>query len=185
MKQSFRQTLKLVAEDLGWRCAYEHKAPGKLVFLKMLANPGALCVACYRWQVFFDSHRLTPLGWLMRLFSLVGFAVSIDSRAEIAGGLVIIHANSIYISEGVRIGPQCILFHQNWIGRSPFPQGDAAQARQGPTIGARAIFGAGACAAGPITIGDDCKIGVNAAVETSFPDGAVAFGVPARQVAKT
>ena len=151
----------------------------------MLGTPGVLCVVLYRWQVFFETHYLVPIACLFRAFNLVAFSVSIHSNARIAGGLLIVHAHSVFISDRVEIGPRCLMFHQNWIGFSPFfqelPRGALAKA---PVIGADVIFGAGACTFGDITIGDECKIGVNAAVESSFPPKSVLFGVPARQVAK-
>ncbi|MHB1529548.1 MAG: serine O-acetyltransferase [Acidiferrobacteraceae bacterium] len=187
MRQDIRQTLRLIREDIYFRCEYEHKPTGTMALLKMLIQPGVFCVALYRWQVFLDTHHLRPLAGILKLFNLLAFGVSIDSRAMISGGLVIIHANSIYISDRVQIGARCILFHQNWIGYSPFAPESTSdpESVNGPIIGASIIFGAGACAVGPIALGDGCKVGVNASVDSSFPAGAVLFGVPARQISKS
>ncbi len=185
-RQSLRHTIRLVREDLDFRCSYEHKTPTPSTRLKLLLTPGALCVVLYRWQTFFETNHLAPMACLLRAFNLFAFTVSIHSSATIAGGLTIIHANSVIIGDRVEIGPRCLMFHQNWVGFSPFFQdlGPGALAK-GPVIGADVIFGAGACAFGDITIGDGCKIGVNAAVDSSFPAKVVLFGVPARRVGNT
>jgi len=42
------------------------------------------------------------------------------------------------------------------------------------------MIGAGAKLIGNITIGDDVKIGANSVVTKNIPNGATAFGIPAR-----
>lgn len=185
-RQTLRETVRLIHADIEFRCAYEKKDPKSSTILKMLFTPGVTCIVLYRWQTYFDSHHLSLIAGVLRALNLVLFSVSIDSRAKIAGGLAIAHANAIFISDRVQIGPRCLLFHQNTIGFSPFAEDPPhTLAGNGPVIGSDVIFGAGACAYGDITIGDHCKIGVNAAVDSSFPARTVLFGVPARQVSKT
>lgn len=184
MRQSFRHTLDLCSEDLRARCAYEHKPFTRPGVLKMLFNPGVASVMLYRWQVFCASHRLAPLAWLLSWLNLTLYSNAIDSRARIAGGLIIIHANAVFIGAGVKIGRNCLLFHQNSIGFSPFCNGPEQEA-QAPELGNDVIVGAGASIYGPVRIGSGSKIAVNAAVDADCPDNSVLFGVPARQVAKT
>ena len=69
--------------------------------------------------------------------------------------------NNCFISQGVTIG-----------GRS----GHADV----PVIGNNVFIGAGAKVLGPITIGDDAKIGANAVVTRSVPAGCTVAGIPAR-----
>lgn len=49
-----------------------------------------------------------------------------------------------------------------------------------PTLGNRVYVGANACLLGPITIGDDAKIGAGAVVLCDVPAGWTAVGNPAR-----
>jgi serine O-acetyltransferase len=191
MRQSFIQTCKLVRQDIAARAAYEHKQASFFNSLKMMLNPGVVCVILFRFQVFFYQHYLNPLAGLLQYINLILFAVAIDSKARIGGGLVIIHANSVYVSRYVVAGSNLLLFHQNSIGFSPFleetnllPQQEGEVRQRGPLIGDNVIIGAGASVYGPVTIGDGSKIAVNAAVDTDCPPGSVMFGVPARQVAK-
>ncbi|MEM7527213.1 MAG: DapH/DapD/GlmU-related protein [Pseudomonadota bacterium] len=52
----------------------------------------------------------------------------------------------------------------------------------GPTIGERVTIGTGAKVLGPITIGDDARIGANSVVLSDVPAGATVVGAPARIV---
>ncbi|MDX8399553.1 MAG: hypothetical protein R8K20_04830 [Gallionellaceae bacterium] len=192
MRQSLSNTLALLKQDFASRCRYENKQVTFLSTLRMLFEPGVLSIVLFRFQVFFYTHYLKPLAVLLEYINLVLFAVSIDSRAKIGGGLILIHANAIFISQHVVIGNDCILFHQNSIGFSPFFEAEREAARdfQGenrllaPLIGNNVIVGAGASIYGPIVVGDHCKVAVNSALDSSCAEGSVMFGVPARQVAK-
>lgn len=182
--QSLKQTFALLQQDIAFRCEYEHKPKSWLNTLKMLTNPGVLCVVLYRFQVFFASHWLAPLAGFLEYVNLILFAVAIDSAARISGGLVVIHANAIFISARVVIGRNCLLFHQNSIGFSPF-FAEEGQGANGPCLGDHVIVGAGASICGPISVGSGSKIAVNAALDIDCPEHSVMFGVPARQVSKT
>ena len=56
---------------------------------------------------------------------------------------------------------------------------------RGPTIGDRVVIGTGAKVRGPITIGDDVRIGANSVVIDDVPTGATVVGTPARVVHET
>jgi serine O-acetyltransferase len=198
MRQSFTQTIALLRQDIAFRSKYEQKPVSTLGTLKMLLNSGVLCIVLFRFQVFFYQHYLKPIAGLIEYINLILFSVAIDSRARIEGGLVIIHANGIYISQHVVAGRNFLMFHQNSVGYSPFFEEELVTVQQeeneiqnpgkslrAPMIGNNVILGAGASIYGPITVGDGCKIAVNSAVDTSCPANSVMFGVPARQVSKT
>jgi serine O-acetyltransferase len=51
-----------------------------------------------------------------------------------------------------------------------------------PTIGDRVDIGCGACILGDIVVGEDAVVGANAVVLKSVPPGALAVGVPARNI---
>ncbi len=53
---------------------------------------------------------------------------------------------------------------------------------RGPIIGDRVFIGTGVKILGPITIGDDVRIGANAVVIDDVPSGSTVVGVPARIV---
>lgn len=183
MRQTFAQTLSLIKQDIAFRCEYEHKAVTALTPVKLLFNQGFVSVCMARFQRWFYQLGLRPLSGLLHWLNVVLFGVVIDPRADIGGGFVVIHAHSIYVSDRVKIGRNCLIFVANAIGFSPFFEGAAADER-GPIIGDNVILGAGATLYGPITVGDGCKIAVNSAVDSDCPAGSVMFGVPARQVSQ-
>jgi serine O-acetyltransferase len=51
-----------------------------------------------------------------------------------------------------------------------------------PTVGNNVIIGAGAKVLGPITVGDNARVGANAVVVDHVPSDTTVVGVPARQV---
>jgi len=51
-----------------------------------------------------------------------------------------------------------------------------------PTVGDRVTIGSGAKLLGPVTIGDNAKIGANTVVVEDVPDGATVVGNPGHQV---
>lgn len=53
----------------------------------------------------------------------------------------------------------------------------------GPTVGRNVVVGSGARVLGPVTVGDDAKIGANAVVLRDVPAGTTAVGVPATRIA--
>ena len=73
------------------------------------------------------------------------------------------------------IGRNCVLIQGVTIGYRSGPI-------SAPTLGDDVMFGANACALGPIHIGDGARIGAGAVVLQDVPAGASAVGVPARVV---
>jgi serine O-acetyltransferase len=51
-----------------------------------------------------------------------------------------------------------------------------------PTVGNNVIIGAGAKVLGPITVGDNARVGSNAVVVDSVPKDTTVVGIPARPV---
>jgi serine O-acetyltransferase len=106
-----------------------------------------------------------------RFWSIVtGADIPVSTR--IGGGLLIPHPNGVVIHPDVVIGPNCLLFQQVTLG----------DANGVPRLGGHVDIGAGAKVIGPVTIGDDVRIGANAVVTSDLPAGCTAIGVPARIV---
>jgi serine O-acetyltransferase len=92
---------------------------------------------------------------------------------------VIAHGH-VVIDGSVDIGRDCLINPWVTIGLSGSRRWgfDA----RGPVIGDRVYIGTGAKILGPITIGDDVRIGANAVVIDDVPGGATVVGAPARVV---
>ncbi len=180
LNQSFKETLSLIKSDMQYRCEYEHKNLTPIRVLSFLLNHAALSTVLYRFQVFFYTHHLSWLACFIQGLSSILLTVSIDSRTQIGPGLLLLHASYINIGKNVTLGKNCILAHQNSIGPSFTIEADGDSSEIGPVIGDQVLLGVGSVVFGNITIGSNTKIGVNAAVDKSFPENAVLVGVPAR-----
>jgi len=86
----------------------------------------------------------------------------------------------IFVSDYVRIGEKCTIFHQVTIGIKDYDHG----LDKVPIIGDNVIIGAGAKVLGPIKIGDNVKIGANAVVTKDVPSGATVVGNPGQIILK-
>lgn len=103
-----------------------------------------------------------------RLWSILAQS-EIQLGTDIGGGLLLTHPQGIVLHPKVRIGPNCLIFHQVTL-------------TGGVTIGGHVDIGAGAKLMGPLTVGDHVRIGANAVVTKDVPSFHDAYGVPARIV---
>jgi len=184
MKQSFRETVRLIQSDFVKRCEYEHKTYRFRQSIKFLLYPACLSVVIYRFQRFFYTHHLPMIASILKGINEVMLSVSIHSDTVIGERFMIMHSSFVNIGPRVNIGTDFIAVHHNGIMPSPFYSAQSASLPNGPTIGNHVILGGGAMITGDVVIGDHVKISMNASVEDSFESHAVLFGVPARNVAK-
>ncbi|MBI1947090.1 MAG: transferase [Deltaproteobacteria bacterium] len=101
----------------------------------------------------------------------------------------------IEIPYSTQVGRRVRIWHHGGIVLGARAIGDDVQIRQNttfgvlhmgdeggvPIIGNRVELGAGACVAGPVTVGDDSVVGPNSLVIRDLPPKSVVMGVPARQ----
>ena len=150
----------------------------------ILLTPPLWAIIGYRFARWVNTARLPgPIRKLLRIVSTltnlwVGVATNIElpSEARIGPGLFIAHTGYIVLGGGVVMGHHCTLTQGVTIGHA----GGGNNAFECPSIGNRVYVGPGAAIIGPITVGDDCLIGVNAVLTQSIPSRAVALGNPAR-----
>lgn len=127
------------------------------------------------------SHRLWTASPLLRfparLLSQVArvlTGVEIHPGAVIGRRFFIDHGMGVVIGETSVVGEDVLMFHGSTLGGVSMSQG-----RRHPTVGDRVLIGTGAKVLGPITVGDDAKIGANAVVVKDVGAGMVAVGVAA------
>lgn len=102
----------------------------------------------------------------------LGFSIPLH---VFGAGLSIAHWGTIAVDGKARIGANCRIHQGVTIGSA---KGAA------PQIGDDCFIGANATVIGGVTLGNGVKIGANALVNASFPDGAVLVGVPAVDVSR-
>jgi serine O-acetyltransferase len=117
---------------------------------------------------------------LGRFISHVGkilTGIEIHPGAEIGDRLFIDHGTGVVIGETAVVGDDVTLYQGVTLGGTSLHKG-----KRHPTLGNRVVVGSGAQVLGPITVGDDARVGANAVVLTDVPADATMVGIPARQV---
>lgn len=140
---------------------------------------------CYPGFHAVTLHRLTHWLWkkewklLARFLSQVGrffTGIEIHPGATVGKRLFIDHGMGVVIGETARIGDDVTIYHGVTLGGTAFHGGV-----RHPQIGDRVVIGAGAQVLGPITVGDEAKIGSNAVVVNDVEANQTMVGVPARR----
>jgi serine O-acetyltransferase len=135
-------------------------------------------VLIYRFQAWCRSKGIPLVPNLCRRLTMILASVSIGDSTDIGPGLLMNHG-SVVIDGTTRIGPLCSIAPFVTIG---LDTGGPDPSLYGPTIGKFVFIGTGAKILGPITIGDNARIGANAVVLTDVPANSTAVGVPARVI---
>ena len=143
--------------------------------LECLGTPGLHALAVIRFgqwalacpaglRIVFD-----PVYLLLNFGIRILWGIDMSRRTRIGPGLYIAHFGGIVISPQAVIGARCNISQGVTIGVSG--RGDRAGV---PVIGNDVYIAPGACLFGPIRIGNNAKIGANAAVGQDVPDNAIA-----------
>jgi serine O-acetyltransferase len=125
----------------------------KAIFFHRLAHP------LYNSGMFFLARLISEISRMLT-------GIEIHPGAVIGRRLVIDHGVGVVIGETAVVGDDCIIFHTTTLGGVKFDP-----VKRHPTVGNRVLIGAGAKVLGPITLGDDCRIGANAVVMQDVPAG--------------
>lgn len=99
----------------------------------------------------------------------------IHPGASIGERVVIDHGMGVVIGETAEVGDDVLIYMGVVLGGTSLNGG-----KRHPTIGNRVVIGSGASVLGPITIGDEAKIGAGSVVVRDVPHGATVVGVPGR-----
>lgn len=143
----------------------------------LLAYPGLHALWLHRL-----AHRLRGLGVpvVPRLISHMGrflTGIEIHPGAKIGRGVFIDHGMGVVIGETAEVGDYVTLYQGVTLGGTGKEKG-----KRHPTVGKNVVIAAGAKVLGPITIGDDSKVGAGAVVIQDVPPRCTVVGVPGRVV---
>lgn len=139
-------------------------------------SPTLQAVLLYRAQAWLRTHHVPLLPNAFHRLTMLFAAVSIGDYTTIGPGLLMAHGN-VVIDGFTKIGPLCSIAPFVTIGLNT---GGPDATLEGPNIGRNVFIGTGAKILGPITIGDNARIGANAVVMSDVPANCTAVGVPAR-----
>lgn len=103
--------------------------------------------------------------------------VELPWKTTVGEGLTIYHGYALVVNDGTVIGENCILRHCVTIGNKQLQDGSFSRS---PIIGDNVDIGANVCIIGPVTIGDNSKVGAGSVVTKDIPPNSVVVGNPAR-----
>lgn len=136
-------------------------------FLAVFSNRGFHALFVYRLCNWLNSIHIPLVPLVLTRIVQVLYGIDIDYKAQIKGGIIIIHGVGLVIGEGAIIESGTILYHGVTLGRKTqgksVPKGDGF-----PTIGKNCVIGAGAKLLGPVRIGEGSVIGANCVVTNSL-----------------
>jgi serine O-acetyltransferase len=148
----------------------------------LLTSPGLHALGLYRLSSFLKSIKL---GIIARIVSYIGrflTGIEIHPGAKIGKFLFIDHGMGVVIGETSTIGDSVTIYHGVTLGGiSPSENSDSQKnIKRHPTIMNNVIIGSGAQVLGPVTIGNNSKIGSNSVVTKDVDDNKSVVGIPAR-----
>jgi serine O-acetyltransferase len=147
--------------------------------LEPILYPGLHAIIVHRYI----SHPLykiklrfiaRAISQLMRVIT----GIEIHPGASIGKGFFIDHGMAIVIGETAEIGNNCVMFHGVSLGGTGKHHG-----KRHPTIGNNVFIGTHATLLGPITVGDNVKIGAETVIiNRDVPSNCTVVGAPGRIV---
>jgi serine O-acetyltransferase len=150
----------------------------------ILTYPGVKAVFFHRIANFFCVAKFDLIGRMISQFSRFVTGIEIHPKAKIGKKLFIDHGMCVVIGETSEIGDNVTIYHGVTLGGiSPSVDSDEQrEVKRHPTLKNNVVVGSGAQILGPISIGENAKIGANSVVTKDVPANAVMVGIPAKNV---
>ena len=158
-------------------CVFGRDPAARTRFEVLTTYPGVHAILIHRL-----SHRLWRRGFLYaaRLLSFLSRLwsnIDIHPGATIGRRFFIDHGAGVVIGETAEIGDDVTLYHGVTLGGTSWSKG-----RRHPTLGNGVLVGAGAKILGPITLGDNVRVGANSVVVKDVPSNSTVVGIPGKVV---
>jgi serine O-acetyltransferase len=160
-------------EDIA--CVFERDPAARSTWEVLTCYPGFHALTLHRFAHWLWGHRLRWLARMASHFTRLITGIEIHPGAMIGRRVFIDHGMGVVIGETAEICDECTLYHGVTLGGTSWNKG-----KRHPTLARGVVVGAGAKVLGPITVGEDAKVGSNAVVVRDVPPGATAVGIPAR-----
>ena len=132
----------------------------------LLLYPGIHAYIIYRLSHFLWKCKLKFLGRAVSQLGRFLTGIEIHPGATIGKRLFIDHGMGIVIGETAVIGDDVTIYHLSTLGGTGKNKGK----KRHPTIKNNVMIGAGSKILGPVTIGENSKIGAGAIVTKNVPD---------------
>jgi len=150
----------------------------------ILTYPSVKAIFFHRIANFFCLAKFDLIARMISQFSRFLTGIEIHPKAKIGKNLFIDHGMGVVIGETSEIGDNVTIYHGVTLGGiSPSIDSDKQRnVKRHPTLKNNVVVGSGAQILGPISIGENAKVGANAVVTKDVPDNAVMVGMPAKNV---
>ena len=150
----------------------------------VLTYPGVKAVVFHKIAHFFSVAKFDLIARIISQSSRFLTGIEIHPKAKIGKNLFIDHGMGVVIGETSEIGNNVTIYHGVTLGGiSPSIDSDKQRdVKRHPTLKNNVVVGSGAQILGPVTVGENAKIGANSVVTKDVPDNAVMVGVPAKNV---
>lgn len=142
-----------------------------------LAYAGFHAVVIYRAAHWCWRNHLKPIAYFLTYFCRFLTGIEIHPATKIGRRFFIDHGMGVVIGETAEIGDDVTLYQGVTLGGISLHKG-----KRHPTLQNGVIAGAGCQILGPITIGENARIGANAVVLEDVCPGMTAVGIPARMI---
>jgi len=169
---------KSVRQDI--RCVFDRDPAARNTFEVLTTYPGLHALLHYRLAHWCWTHGLKYIARVISFFSRWFTGIEIHPGATIGKGFFIDHGMGVVIGETAEIGDNVTLYHGVTLGGTTWNKG-----KRHPTLHDGVVVGAGAKVLGPITVGENGRVGSNAVVTKDVPSGATVVGIPGRVVIKS
>ncbi len=165
----------LLSEDIS--CVFERDPAARTKLEVLLTYPGVHAVLYHRL-----AHKLWSKGWrfsarFVAYISRLLTNIDIHPGAEIGRRFFIDHGAGVVIGETAQIGDDVTLYHGVTLGGTSWRKG-----KRHPTLKDGVVVGGGAKILGPITIGEQAKVGANSVVIQDVPASRTVVGIPGKIV---
>lgn len=162
----------------------ERDPAARSAFEVAILYQGFHAVVFYRIAHWLWVHDFRFLGRLLSQLGRWFTGIEIHPGATIGCCFVIDHGAGVVVGETAEIGDNVTLYHDVTLGGVAPSVDSAAQigTKRHPTLGSGVIVGSGAQILGPITVGDNARVGANAVVTQDVPANVTAVGIPAKIV---
>jgi len=160
-------------EDLS--VVFQRDPAARNYFEILTTYPGVHALILHRLAHFLWSIKLKLIARIFSHLARIITGIEIHPGAQIGRRFFIDHGMGVVIGETAIIGDDCTLYHGVTLGGTTWKKG-----KRHPTLKNNVVIGAGAKVLGPITLGNNSKIGSNAVVVTDIPNDSTAVGIPAK-----
>ena len=164
-----------IIEDV--RSVFARDPAARNVFEILTCYSGVQAVILYRLTHFLWRYKLR---WLARFISTLArwiTGIEIHPGAVIGRRFFIDHGMGVVIGETAIFGDDCMLYHGVTLGGTTWDK-----VKRHPTLKNGVVIGAGAKILGPITLGNNVRVGSNSVVVRSIDDNETVVGIPGRIV---